>query len=202
MFPRDGSRSRDYKQLFSEKCQWTKVVGCPFDPTIEPVPEGSCLARVYPSLPPETERRIEAIRLVSKNDPDYFTDLACPYPWLKDLLVGGLSDRVVLFEEGQTEDEAIDTVLDEVQATIEELKTLEKQLSMNRGSEPGDMLAVLKAKTTMLEKWTSIKERLLNMKYVRQFQALVIEALDELMDKDQQQTFKRKLKQKAGIEVT
>lgn len=148
--------------------------------------------RIYPNIPSDIERRLEAVKLVSVDDPDYFRDPACPYPWLAQYMKRETSeDRIRLFNEHQDAEEASETVIGEIQATIEEMKGLERELS---DADASDRLAFYKAKTAMLEKWTSLKEKLINMKWMSDFQKRVIAIMEEVMDKDQQQEMKRRLK--------
>jgi hypothetical protein len=151
------------------------------------------LSRVYPSIPPDTERRLLAIKTVAVGDPGYFSDAACPYPWLAEYVIGGAaaSGRIELFNDEQTGAEASETVLGEVEATIEEMKGMENELVK---AEVSDRIAFFRAKTAMLERWTNLKEKLINMKAMSDFQKVVVQTMEEVLDKDQQQEFKNKLK--------
>jgi hypothetical protein len=137
--------------------------------------------------------------MMAKGDPGYFDDPKCPFsPGLKALLKQMLADPVAavpvkIFEGDDQKD--VDAVLGEVQSAIEEFKLIEGSLGQ---AEVGERIQAVKAKTTLLEKWVSLKEKLYNMREHSVFVTTVLAFMDEILTKDQQQEFKNRLR---GVEI-
>ncbi len=151
--------------------------------------------RTFPQLPPEMASRLQAIHELSKSDPGYFEDTWCPYPEeVKALLRGQVvsGPAIKLFESEADDGERADVVLSEVESTIEEMKSVELKLSE---SETSEKIAFYRAKTQLLERWVSLKEKLHSIKQVSEFQRVVVRTLEQFLDKDQVQDFKNKLKE-------
>lgn len=140
---------------------------------------------------------------------EYLTAGECPYqPVLKQVLRawlapgeaggagGGLNGNLgvaPLFQDnasGQTDEDRADLVLDEVQRTIDAMRNIEQSLDAD---DTDSKMNLLKSKTGLLEKWVQIKERSYSIKQVAEFQRLVVSVLDDMLDKDKVQDFKKRL---------
>lgn len=138
---------------------------------------------------------------------EYLTAGECPYqPVLKQVLRAWLAPAVggepgldgnlgvaPLFQDnasGQTDEDRADLVLDEVQRTIDAMRNIEQSLDAD---DTDSKMNLLKSKTGLLEKWVQIKERSYSIKQVAEFQRLVVSVLDDMLDKDKVQDFKKRL---------
>jgi hypothetical protein len=156
---------------------------------------------IYPNLSADFETRIKAIEMAAAGVEDYLDTVECPYSsGLRDILRKVLNGaagegaaraaRVVIFDV--VEGDKFDVLLREVETTIEEMKSIEA--GMDGKAETGDRIALIKAKTSLLEKWATLKERVLTLKEMSQFQIAVIGAMDEILDVDQRSQFRARLR--------
>jgi|GEM_PF-6931204 len=158
----------------------------------------------YPKLPDGFEIRLQAVFLASNGiGKEYLEAPECPYTAKEKEYL-----RKLLFQEAKIEastdwiDEAgdrFDVMLREVEKTISEMKALENDLV---GAETSDRVAVLKAKTALLEKWTSLKERIYTLKEVSEFQSVILETLDNVCNKDQRNEFMKRLQHLRSVAET
>lgn len=163
--------------------------------------------RTYPQMPVGLETRLSAIKMAAGEGEDavwYLSDPACPYPavvkaalqaWLAPAAKGGFDlegnlAALPVFQEGASDEQDADQVLDEIQRTIDTMRNIETSLPVDATDE---RMSILKAKTGLLEKWVSIKERTKGVKQVAEFQRMVVQTLDELADKDVVQKFRVRL---------
>lgn len=164
--------------------------------------------RIYPRLPEGLDTTLKALMILVESDPKSLDDPKCPYSdTMKDLLkrlvkaggaggAGGVVEKTKLFglveSEGTNKDEAdFGIVLGELEATIEEFKALEKTLD---DASPADSIAYYRARFQLVERWTSIKERLFNMRAMARFQSAIMEVMGEFLDKDQILDLKNRLR--------
>lgn len=157
----------------------------------------------YPNLPDGFEMKLKAVELAfsaeSEGDVDVYLGAACPYSdgakrLLRKLLApeggGGGGGAVVgavnpFRGEDMDEVDRFDLLLEEVEVTIGQMRDLEASLGGSGDADRSDMVAVLKAKTALLEKWVGLKDRALNLREMAEFQAVVLKALDEVLSVDQ-----------------
>lgn len=86
-----------------------------------------------------------------------------------------------------------DVLLNEVEVTIGEMRDLEREM---RGTDdPSDRIAVIRAKTVLLEKWANLKSSVWSMREMAEFQQAVLEVLDKVMTVDQRGEFMSRIKQ-------
>lgn len=158
----------------------------------------------YPNLPEGFETRLRAILVAADGlGGRYLDDPMCPWPLgLKQLLrplivkehqvnIGAVVGAAENVFDGMEDGERFDVFLREVEETITSMKKLE--LEMVGDADSGDRVQVLKAKTTLLEKWISLKERTYNVKEMSDFQRIMLETMDEVLDVDQRAKVLNKL---------
>ena len=158
----------------------------------------------YPKLPDGFEIRLQAVVLASNGTgKEYLEAPECPYTTKeKDFLRKILAQEIRIEVSTDWIDEAGDkfeSMLREVEKTISEMKALENDLV---GAETSDRVAVLKAKTTLLEKWTSLKERIYTLKEISEFQSVILETLDTVCNKDQRNEFMKRLQHLRSVTET
>lgn len=158
----------------------------------------------YPPLPPSLGLQLEAIRIQMEFDPGYLTDDACPYNsqlkgFLRQLVMParvGRDDSVTALFKADAEDtdgENINNLIDEVSSVINSMRSLQKDME-REGSETSERLNFLKNYAPMLERFMSLKEKATGLKQIYQFQRIVVEAMEGMLNKDQILEFKNKLK--------
>lgn len=172
----------------------------------------------YPNLPADLETRLKAVQLAADGVENYLRSDECPYsPGLRILLgrmlngVGGGGGGSAAVEEvvrifDVPDGDKYDVVLREVEATIEEMKAIERQLGIGGGGggeggggDTGDRIQLVKAKTSLLEKWATLKERVLTLKEMSQFQLVIIGAMDDILTVDERAEFRDRLRNFASV---
>src|SRR3546814_19424979 len=68
---------------------------------------------------------------------------------------------------------------------MEQLKVMEDEEDLNQAAR----LAVFKLKTTIIEKIINLRERVLNIKRIANFEAVVISVLDDLVKEEDREPF-------------
>lgn len=155
----------------------------------------------YPNLPEGFETKLKAIEMACSAEPDVdaYLGAGCPYSdgakrFLKKILApvgnggnvgAGAGGTNPFREEGMDDVDRFDLLLEEVEVTIGQMRDLEASLGASGDADRSDMVAVLKAKTALLEKWVGLKDRVLNLREMSEFQRIVLKALDEVLTVDQ-----------------
>lgn len=156
--------------------------------------------RVFPNLPQTLGFSFEAIRQQMEVDPGFLTDPACPYPdqlkaFLRKLVgsnrpEGDPSDDI--FKEGQGLDEEADSLIDEVKTAINSMKRLQRD--MESSNDISERLQFLKNYSSLMDRYLGIQEKAHGLKQMYEFQRLVIEVMEQVLDKDARLDFKERLK--------
>lgn len=142
------------------------------------------------TLPPGLASFLKGVQAQLLLDPNYLDRI--PDPEVAKILEMAFGVREATpapnIFEGRDEYEVI---LEEIQQTISELKTLE-----GMKLEVSDQIQFVKAKTALLERWSSLKERIWNVKEMAKFQATVVQYLEEVLGdhKDLRTEFMRRMK--------
>ncbi len=164
---------------------------------------------VYPHLPEGFSMRLRAILVAAEGlGGRYLDDPSCP--WASDFkqLIRPLivKDRQNAFVgevenqfDGVEEGDKFDLLIKEVEETITSMKNLEAE--MRGDSDNSDRVQVIKAKTTLLEKWVSLKERVYTLKEMSDFQRIVLDVLDQVLDVDQRTKFLDKLNDLKSVKI-
>lgn len=156
--------------------------------------------RVFPNLPQTLGFSLEAIRQQMEVDPGFLTDQACPYP---DQLKGFLRKLVSsnrpegdpsedIFKEGQGLDDEADSLIREVKTAINSMKRLQRD--MESSDDIGERLQFLKNYSSLMDRYLGIQEKAHGLKQMYEFQRLVIEVMEQVLDKDARLDFKERLK--------
>lgn len=164
----------------------------------------------YPQFPSGLELRLEAVAIAANKHKNFFDDPACPYSdTLKSLLQKMVLEHRV--QRRRTEAEEVDVVvldenadkfdkmLHDLEKTIRSMEVLDMQ---EGGIDASDRIQIIKAKTSLLEKWVNIKEKIYSIREIAEFQNVVIEILDTVVDKDQRKVFMDKLRALKSTEDT
>lgn len=101
--------------------------------------------------------------------------------------VGRPSDKASLNDEDAAE------VEEEARAMLKDLREMGKGPGELPPMDTQTRLQIIKVQTQLMEKLVSIRERFSNVRKVAQFQATVIQILDELIDEDDREVFLQKL---------
>lgn len=158
--------------------------------------------RTYPPLPQALGMQLEAVRMQMEFDPAYLLQPECPYSeqlkaFLRQLVTPvrkGRDDMVTaVFKADQDDDQQVNSLLDEVAAAINSMKALQKDMD-SEGVDTSDRLTFFKNYSSMMERFLSLKEKAAGMKQLYEFQRIVIQTMEQVLDKDQVLEFKNKLK--------
>ncbi|WP_273288301.1 hypothetical protein [Methylorubrum populi] len=164
--------------------------------------------RNYPQLPEGLGLKLRAIETNCEFDPGYLLDDACPYPddvkaYLRRLVApaqAGRPDTVdAVFEEGMSGDEETDSLIKEIQNAINSMKLLQRDIDSS--DDVGDRLAFLKNYGSLIDRFLALKERTQGIKQMYEFQRIVIQAMEQLLDKDGRLDFKNRLRE-ANVGLT
>ena len=157
--------------------------------------------RTYPPLPQTLGLSLEAIRTQMDFDPGFLVDPKCPYPeqlklFLRRLVTSsrsGHDDTVdALFHEGQTLDEEADSLITEVKAALNSMKRLQRDLDAS--DDVGERLQFLKNYSALMDRYLGLQEKAHGLKQMYEFQRLVVDTMEQVLDKDQRLDFKERLK--------
>jgi hypothetical protein len=189
---------------------------------VAPHPEGLLQAgarmATYPNLPDSFATRMQAIVFAAEEAGGvraWLESEGCPYGEAEKKLLlkllgrnggggrggkgGGGEGGEDGSEGGESENifqgsdlDKFDVLLREVEGTISEMKNLEQMV--NSGEDASARVAVVKAKTVLLEKWVSLKSSVYSMQEMAQFQSIVLEAIESMLDTDQRAELIARLK--------
>ncbi|WOF44351.1 hypothetical protein KNJ79_05310 [Sphingopyxis indica] len=159
----------------------------------------------YPTLRIGVLRSLQSLKKHYLADQEIFDRPDCPYDIdvrnvLKEILQ--IEERVVEVEkrivnDGSPErrkkapglaEEDQEKIAAELAELLEQLKGMEEGEGENE-LDPSARLAVFKLKTTIIEKIINLRERVLNIKRIAQFEAVVISILDDLVQEDDREVF-------------
>jgi hypothetical protein len=144
-------------------------------------------------------------------DPDFLKSPSCPYDpetvealskiyaakVIEKTIIKGGSDgvekrgrgRPATREQALTEDQS-----DELELNAKELlKELKNLGDGGKTLETGERIQIIKAKAALVEQLLKAQERVLNVKRIAQFQAVVITILDDLIDETGRDEFLKRL---------
>lgn len=156
----------------------------------------------FPNLPDSFCTRMQAIVFAAEEAGgvrSWLESDGCPYGEAEKQLLMKLLGRGS--EEGAVQTENIfqgndldkfEVLLHEVESTISEMKNLERMV--NGENDAAARVAVVKAKTVLLEKWVSLKSSVYSMQEVAQFQSVVLETIENMLDTDQRAELIARLK--------
>lgn len=155
----------------------------------------------YPKFPEDLAMTIEIVTRSLGKDDTYLDAADCPYPdalkaFFRRVASGGvdLTATIDLFE-GQEETDVIDKQIQKV------LSDLDGMSATMKSAETNEKIAYYKAKTGLLEKLISLKERVFNLKEISQFRGVLMEFMDAVCTKDQISELMKRLDGTLGTEV-
>ncbi|QEE37914.1 MULTISPECIES: hypothetical protein [unclassified Methylobacterium] len=161
--------------------------------------------RIYPSLPQTLGLSLEAIRQQMDFDPGFLVDAKCPYPeqlkgFLRRLVTStrsGQDDTVdAIFKPGDTLDEEADSLIVEVKAALNSMKRLQRDLDSS--DDVGERLTFLKNYSSLMDRYLGLQEKAHGLKQMYEFQRLVVDTMEQVLDKDARLDFKERLKKLNG----
>lgn len=158
----------------------------------------------FPNLPDSFCTRMQAIVFAAEETggaKSWLESDGCPYGEAEKKLLLKLLGREGGESEVQTENifqgedlDKFEVLLHEVESTISEMKNLERLV--NSETDAAARVAVVKAKTVLLEKWISLKSSVYGMQEMARFQSVVLEAIETMLDTDQRAELIERLKTK------
>lgn len=143
----------------------------------------------YPIISEDSVLAITLARnSIEKNGPEWLDRRDCKYsPAIKKFLTeitqpsvsGGVVAEVEDLFEGNDEPEVLDR---QIQRVINRMDAMEATLP---NLEPNEKIAFFKAKTALLEKLITLREKTNNLREIAEFKAKIIAFLDEICSPDQ-----------------
>ena len=164
--------------------------------------------RTYPLLPPTLGTALEAIRQQLDFDPGFLQDAKCPYPdqvktFLRRLATpsrnGQIDTADMIFIPEQTLDEEADSLIVEVKAALNSMKRLQRDLDAS--DDVGERMTFLKNYSSLMDRYLGLQEKAHGLKQMYEFQRLVVETMEQVLDKDARLDFKERLKKLNGASV-
>lgn len=162
----------------------------------------------YPTLRIGVLRALQDLKRHYSADPEIFSRDDCPYDLdvravLSEILavetvtVEKIVEKIVVNDGAVSERRGKAAGLNEAdqENIANELSELLEQLkSMEEGKGEAELdqaarLAVFKLKTTIIEKIINLRERVLNIKRIANFEAVIIGVLDDLVSEDDREVF-------------
>jgi len=139
----------------------------------------------YPPISEAVIPQLQAVIHSAALTPGYLDNPSCPYPeslkrFLREITLGQPA-----VAEGPMDLEA------QIEALVNDLNLLGQTLSTKDHAEK---LSYFKTKTSLLEKLVGLKERILNLREMHEFQEIILTFLDELCTKDQISTLMLRLR--------
>lgn len=156
--------------------------------------------RVFPTLPETLGFAFEAMRQQMEVDPGFLMDPACPYPdqlktYLRRLVAPARSDvdpEDAIFRDDQGLDGEADSLIKEVKTAINSMKRLQRD--METSNDISERLQFLKNYSSLMDRYLGIQEKAHGLKQMYEFQRLVVEVMEQVLDKDARLDFKERLK--------
>jgi hypothetical protein len=139
---------------------------------------------------------LQAIAFALAKDPEFLDRPECPYPaQLKEFLArlvvppppGGEGGNMFVGADGERGDD-YEILIDEIEKSITSMQQLELTIK-----DSNERLQIAKVKAALIDKWLSQKERLLNLRSLSQFQKIVVDTMDGILNKDQRTDFMEKI---------
>ena len=162
----------------------------------------------YPNIDDETLIPLRLIQEQVIQHPDYFTSVDCPYDEDQQELLSALfkpTPSVANFTE-ETIDvflaEGVDTadlLIEQASSLYSELLSYQKTLGKGDTSQ---QMNTFKTRAQLIEKILNIKERARGVKEINEFFEIVMNTLDQALDKDQVATFMSLVKSKLDLETS
>lgn len=90
-----------------------------------------------------------------------------------------------------------DVVLAQIEKTMGDVDDLQETLDgkvESGDADSKDLINLIRARTTLFEKWTQMQERIFTLKEMSEFQAVVVRFMDDLLDVDQIAELKKRLR--------
>lgn len=163
--------------------------------------------RVFPLLPETLGFALDGIRRQMEVDPGFLADPSCPYPeqikiYLRRLLAPAQIDvdpSDAIFSDDQGLDGEADSLIKEVKTAINSMKRLQRD--MESSTDIGERLQFLKNYSSLMDRYLGIQEKAHGLKQMYEFQRLVVEVMEQVLDKDARLDFKERLKKINGAAV-
>lgn len=146
--------------------------------------------KYYPNISEDQILLINRVTRTLADQPDFLDDPQCPY---SQVIKAFFAQRAVASEAPVVnlfEGDEIIAVEKQVQKLINDLEDFANKLTVEDTSEK---LQYFKTKTTLLEKLITQMERAANLKQINEFRGIVIQFMDEVLDKDQITTFMQRI---------
>lgn len=144
---------------------------------------------MYPTISDSLATPLLALARVLAANPGHLDRPECPYsPQLKEaieelrLRTGGPNPGLFEGNPAPNHDPDLDVIEREVQELLNQVKVMSQDFGR---LESNEKIQFIKGSTALWDKLISSKERTLNLKKMKEFQARVIDAMNEHLDDDQ-----------------
>lgn len=145
--------------------------------------------KYFPNISEDQVLLINRVMRSLVENPDYLNDPKCTYSAPIREFFAKHTKTVVGVQDLFEGDEVV-AVERQVQKLINDLEQFANQLTTDDTSEK---LQYFKTKTTLLEKLLTHLERAANLKQINEFRSIVIQFMDEVLDKDQITKFMQRI---------
>ena len=151
----------------------------------------------YPDISAKSLVPLQVVKESLKTDPLYLTRDECPYSkeivqLLKEILGGtAIKETSSFFRDGDDDPET--AVLRELTQIYDDAMSLKDELE--GVGDAGEKIQLLKARTQMLQKLIDIRAQTLNLKRIADFQATVVQYMEDVLSPDQITDFLEKVRQ-------
>lgn len=146
--------------------------------------------RHYPEL---NEKDLKLIIRIYEDDPDYFDDENCPYDSeIKEFFKGEAS--VHYFDthgSAASKPPSDDDILAQVTALYDRLNEYWNDVKDSENSS--DKNTYFRVSVSLMERLTTLKEKMSNLKNVNTFMAEVLQIMDEILTPDQRNEIMKRL---------
>jgi hypothetical protein len=145
--------------------------------------------KYFPNISEDQILLINRVFRSIEENPDFLDDPKCQYT---DVVKSFFTSRggVAKPAEDLFEGDAVESVERQIQKLINDLEEYGKALNKEDASE---RLQYLKTKAGLVEKLITYQERVTNLKHINEFRSVVIQFMDEVLDKDQITNFMQRI---------
>lgn len=163
----------------------------------------------FPILRFAALQNIAQLKAEYDRDPELFRSGTCPYDeetiavlvklFAPTIVTETIEKKVIVNENGgkRGPKEGAGLTGEDLDEVNAELVDMLKQLrQMGEGEaklDTGERLQIIKTKASLIEQLIKARERVLNVKHLANFQAVVISILDDLVDEDAREVFLKRL---------
>lgn len=145
----------------------------------------------YPNISEDQILLINRVLRLMPDTPNFLNDPKCPYtPAIKEFLLKSVAPAPAAASTDLFEGDEVLSVEKQIQKLINDLEEYGKVLG---SGDQAEKLQYLKTKAGLVEKLIGFQERINNLKQINEFRGIVIQFMDEVLDKDQITIFMQRI---------